>query len=105
MIDRMPLNPGGVCYGGPGRGGAQATFTFRAAPGDPPLAVASVTADVEAEEGPCQALTLSLPGRGRTVRLEFGPFIREVQSLLGVQIYVSPERLREAELQRRGEAA
>ncbi len=105
MIDRMPLNPGGICFGGPSRGGAQATFTFRAAPGGPVLAVASVTADVEAQEGPCQALTLSLPARGRTVRLELGPFIREVQSLLGVPIYVSPERLRDAELQRRGEAA
>ena len=105
MIDRMPLNPGGVCYGKPGGRGAQATFTFRAARGDPPLAVASVTADVEAEEGPCQALTLSLSARRRTVRLEWGPFIREVQSLLGVQIYVSPERLRETELQHRREAA
>jgi hypothetical protein len=96
MIDRMPLNPGGICHGGPGRGGAEATFTFRASSSGPVLAIGSVTADVEAQEGPCQALALSLPARGRTVRLEFGPFIREVQSLLGVQIYVSPERLREA---------
>lgn len=33
-------------------------------------------------------MTLRLPERGRTVLLEDGPFIREVQALLGVQIHV-----------------
>jgi hypothetical protein len=36
-------------------------------------------------------MNLSLPESGHTVRLEDGPFIREVQALLGVQIYPRAE--------------
>lgn len=50
--------------------------------------MATVPVEVDAEEGPCLPMRLSLSESGRTVLLEDGPFIREVQALLGVQIYV-----------------
>lgn len=94
MINRMSVsyNPRGIkCKGGPKGYEGPATFTFRASRGGPVLAVASVTANVEVEEGACEAMTLQVRPRGPTVELEDGPFIREVQKLLGVQIYVPPE--------------
>lgn len=94
-IDRMPLEPDTAkCYGAPAglEGAVRATFTFRATPAGAVVAVASVTAEHEEAGGPCEALTLTLPSRGRTVRLQEAAFIREAQTLLGVKLYVPPER-------------
>jgi hypothetical protein len=91
MIDGMGLNPYiNRCKGCDRPGTAflehgTATFTFRATPGGAILAVASAT---DAEPG---AATLTLPLRGRTVKLDSGAFIGEAQKLLGVQLYVPRE--------------
>jgi hypothetical protein len=85
MIDSMPQNPGVKCHGPEPT--AEATFTFRAATGGPALAVATVPDEAEVEPGVCLPMRLNLPESGRAVLLEDGPFIREVQALLGVQIY------------------
>jgi hypothetical protein len=84
MIDAMPVNAGGVCEGPEVT--ASAVFTFRAATGGPALAVATVPGEGEVEPGVCLPMRLNLPESGRSVQLEDGPFIREVQALLGVKI-------------------
>jgi hypothetical protein len=94
MIDRMSVsyNPEGrKCKGRLGNNAERATFTFRATAGGRVLAVAGVTNHVEVEGGACEAMRLRVPTGGPTVELEDGPFIREVQKLLGVQIYAPPE--------------
>jgi hypothetical protein len=94
MIDRMSVswNQAGRKCKGP-RTGPPATFTFRARSGGRVLAVASANNHVEVEGGPCNAMKLRVQPGGRTEELEDGPFIREAQKLLGVQIYMPRERL------------
>ena len=85
MIDSMQRNPGVKCHGPEPT--AEAVFTFRAVTGGPALAVATVPDEAEEEPGVCLPMNLRLPESGRAEQLEDGPFIREVQALLGVQIY------------------
>jgi hypothetical protein len=95
MIDRMSVSwnaEGRKCKGK--REGPPATFTFRARTAGRVLAVASANNHVEVEGGPCNAMKLRVPPGAPTMELEDGTFIRQVQKLLGVQIYMPRERLR-----------